>query len=150
MNIGERIKKLRNDIGLSQTELADKIGVSKQTLYKYENGIVTNIPSDKIELLAKYLNTTPAFLMGWTYEGVKSLLGTSLSFGSVNNSASKSPEEPHIVNDEEYSVIEGYRKLDINHQDMIKQMINAFYHEEISHSFKGQTSLFKFDKDNKK
>nr|WP_242843822.1 MULTISPECIES: helix-turn-helix transcriptional regulator [Clostridia] len=36
-----------------QTELAEKIGVSKQTLYKYENNIVTNIPSYKIELIAK-------------------------------------------------------------------------------------------------
>lgn len=68
MTIGERIKELRNKIGYTQTDLADRIGVSKQTLYKYENGIITNIPSDKIELLAKQLNTTPAALMGWTNE----------------------------------------------------------------------------------
>ena len=49
-----------------ETDLADKIGVSKQTMYKYENNIVTNIPSDKIELIAKNLGTTPAALMGWT------------------------------------------------------------------------------------
>lgn len=65
MNIGKRIKTKRELLGISQTELAQKINVSKQTLYKYENGIVTNIPSDKIELLAQKLNTTPAYLMGW-------------------------------------------------------------------------------------
>lgn len=32
---------------MSQVEFADKINVSKQTLYKYENDIITNIPSDK-------------------------------------------------------------------------------------------------------
>lgn len=50
---------------MSQVEFADKINVSKQTLYKYENNIITNIPSDKIEAAAKIGNVTPAFLMGW-------------------------------------------------------------------------------------
>lgn len=63
--IGERIKNRRQELGFSQVELAKKIGVSKQSLYKYENGIITNIPSDKIELLANVLRTTPGFLMGW-------------------------------------------------------------------------------------
>lgn len=65
MTKGEKIKELRKDIGLSQVELARKIGVSKQTLYKYENDIITNIPSDKIMRLSEELGSTPAFLMGW-------------------------------------------------------------------------------------
>lgn len=65
MNIGDRIKTLRMNKDLSQTELAEKIGVSKQTLYKYENSLITNIPSDKIELLARHLGSSPAVLMGW-------------------------------------------------------------------------------------
>ena len=51
MNIGDRIKNKRLNLDINQNDLAEKIGVSKQTLYKYENSIVTNIPSDKIELL---------------------------------------------------------------------------------------------------
>lgn len=65
MTIGSRIKKLRQEENIFQVELAQKVGISKQTLYKYENDIITNIPSDKIELMAKELNTTPAYLMGW-------------------------------------------------------------------------------------
>ena len=65
MNIGDRIRKQRILSNLSQTELAEKIQVSKQTLYKYENNIITNVPSDKIESIASVLNVTPAFLMGW-------------------------------------------------------------------------------------
>lgn len=56
MNIGDRIKNKRLKLDINQNDLAEKIGVSKQTLYKYENSIVTNIPSDKIELLAQYLH----------------------------------------------------------------------------------------------
>ena len=65
MTVGERIKTLRENLGMSQVEFADKINVSKQTLYKYENNIITNIPSDKIEAAAKIGNTSPAYLMGW-------------------------------------------------------------------------------------
>lgn len=65
MNKGDRIRKAREALGITQTELAAAIDVSKQTMYKYETGVVTNIPSDKIEALAKALHTTPSYLMGW-------------------------------------------------------------------------------------
>jgi transcriptional regulator with XRE-family HTH domain len=67
-NIGERLKYLRTNHKLTQEEVGERINVSKQTLYKYENGIITNIPSDKIELLADIYNVSPAYLMGWEKE----------------------------------------------------------------------------------
>ena len=63
--VGERIKKLRLDNNMSQVEFATKFGLSKQTLYKYENNLITNIPSDKIEEIAKGFGISPARLMGW-------------------------------------------------------------------------------------
>lgn len=68
MTIGEKIKLIREKKGASQIELAEAIGTTKQTIYKYENNIISNIPSDKIELIAKYLGVTPAYLMGWEDE----------------------------------------------------------------------------------
>ena len=65
MTVGERIKEIREKIGMSQVDFADKINVSKQTLYKYENNLITNIPSDKIEAAAKMGGVSPAYLMGW-------------------------------------------------------------------------------------
>lgn len=65
MTVGERIKLARETKNLSQTDLANACKISKQTLYKYENNIITNIPSDKIEVIANYLSTSPAYLMGW-------------------------------------------------------------------------------------
>ena len=65
--IGNRIKDLRcNKLGMSQVSFADALGVSKQTLYKYENNIITNIPSDKIEEIARICGVSPAYLMGWS------------------------------------------------------------------------------------
>lgn len=65
MTIGERIKKLRLENKYTLDEIAEKLGTSRQTIFKYENNIVTNIPSDKIEKLALIFNVSPAFIMGW-------------------------------------------------------------------------------------
>ena len=48
-NKGDRIKNLRINNKMTLEEVGEKIGVSKQTLYKYENNIITNIPSDKLK-----------------------------------------------------------------------------------------------------
>ena len=65
MTVGDRIRLVRLEQDVTQQELADYIGVSKQAVYKYENNIVTNIPTDKVDAIARKLNVSPAFLMGW-------------------------------------------------------------------------------------
>ena len=70
MTIGERIRQLREERKISQTELAEAAETTKQNLYKYENGIITNIPTDKIEKMAKKLSVSPAYLMGWKEEAL--------------------------------------------------------------------------------
>lgn len=66
MTIGERIKEIREKAGISQVDFAYKINVSKQTLYKYENNLITNVPSDKIEAIAKIGRVSPSYIMGWS------------------------------------------------------------------------------------
>ena len=68
MNIGEKIKHLRCELGFTQEELAYSAQTTKQTIHKYETGIIANIPASKIKAIADKLNTTPAYLMGWTDE----------------------------------------------------------------------------------
>ncbi len=68
MTVGDRIRKHRDLLGISQTDLARKINIPKQTLYKYEMNIVTNIPSDKLEKIAEILKVSPGYLMGWENE----------------------------------------------------------------------------------
>lgn len=65
-----RIKALRAEKRLSLADLAEKVGVSRQTVNRYENGIIANIPHEKIILLAEALGTTPAGLLGWENEGL--------------------------------------------------------------------------------
>ncbi len=68
MELGNRIKKKRLALGLTQEELAEKVGVKFAAIHKYENGIITNIPLDRVEAIANALNTTPAYLTGWDKE----------------------------------------------------------------------------------
>ena len=63
--IGERIADLRLRRGLTQSELGEAIGETKQTIYKYEHGIVANIPLSKVEAIAKVLRCPPSALTGW-------------------------------------------------------------------------------------
>lgn len=65
MFIGEKIKSLRTKHGITQEELATAAGTKKQTIHKYETGIISNIPASKIKAIADKLGTTPAYLMGW-------------------------------------------------------------------------------------
>lgn len=65
MSIGDNIRQQRHAMHLTLEEVADQVGVSRQTMSRYETGIIANIPSDKIELLARVLKTTPSALMGW-------------------------------------------------------------------------------------
>lgn len=65
MTLGQRIKKLREEREMTLDTLSKHVGVTRQTLSRYETGVITAVPSDKIELLASALGTTPAYLMGW-------------------------------------------------------------------------------------
>lgn len=65
MNIGERIKKRRKELEITADELADMIGKSRATVYRYENGDIEDMPYTVIGPLAEALKTTPDYLMGW-------------------------------------------------------------------------------------
>ncbi len=65
--IGDNIKTKRKQLGMTLEELANKVGVSRQTIFRYETGQI-NIPSDKIEKIANALECSPAYIMGWEKE----------------------------------------------------------------------------------
>ena len=60
--VGERIRNIRERLGMSQEELGKLCGTTKQTIFKYESGIVTNIPLDRLEKLAEALKVNYSML----------------------------------------------------------------------------------------
>lgn len=97
-DIMERMKNRREELNMSYQTLSEKVGISKSTLQRYETGFIKNMPVDKLEDIAKALNVSPAYLMGW--------------------------DEPDILvrldNGEEV-LIEVYRKLPHDSQNRLKK-----------------------------
>lgn len=62
---GSRMKARRKALGLSAEYVAEQLGLSPATIYRYENGGIDKVPGDILEPLAMVLKTTPADLMGW-------------------------------------------------------------------------------------
>lgn len=67
MSPGERIKFRRNELDLSAEEIADSLGISPATIYRYENGDTKKIPPENLEGIARVLQTTPNWIMGWKF-----------------------------------------------------------------------------------
>ena len=104
--VGENILLMRKALGLTQEELAKRMGYkSKSTINKIELGI-NDIPQSKIAQFAEVLCTTPARLMGWDEE------------------ETNSPEEPRLTEGEKM-LIELFRRVPEDQQALVLQMIRA-------------------------
>ena len=64
--IGTRIHNARVSQNMSVDELANKLGKNRATVYRYESNEIENFPFSIIEPLAKALDVSPAYLMGWS------------------------------------------------------------------------------------
>ncbi len=65
MEIYERIKKRRKEIGLSAEEVANALHVSRATIHRYESKDIEKLPTNIMEPLAKVLKCSVPYLMGW-------------------------------------------------------------------------------------
>lgn len=64
MTIGERIKEIRKTKKISVDYLAKELGISKTTIYRYEDSTIEKIPVKIFDQLCLLLSVTPAELMG--------------------------------------------------------------------------------------
>ena len=109
MNINYRLKALRETSGMTLEEVAKIINVTKQTVQKYESGVVVEIPSDRIEALAEVYNVSPGYIMGWEdlpkqnngmsdmLEGLRRSPGRRTMFSITKNVDEKKLEEINRV-----------------------------------------------------
>lgn len=87
MNTGERIKQLRKERGFSAEYVAERIGVSPSTIYRYENNEIASMKIDKLKMIADLLGTDASNLLGW------------------------SADDFVISSDDELFILESFRKL---------------------------------------
>lgn len=64
----EKLKSRRLELGYTLQDVADKMNLTRATIQKYESGLIKGVETTTLEKLAKVLQTTPAYLMGWEEE----------------------------------------------------------------------------------
>ena len=90
MNTGERIKQARLAAGLTQTELADKIGVKFSAVHKYESGKVVNLKRETLAAIARTLNVSESWLLCLEQEeGRAPARDIDLIYDALNDSGQK-------------------------------------------------------------
>ena len=110
MNLGDKIKFARERAGLTQEELGKKCATTKQTIYKYETGVVTNIPLDRLQRMADALDVSAAFLLGWEDE--------------------EQPTDLGELSDAEITIIKLFRKLPEDVQAAFPDQLEATLKEQ--------------------
>lgn len=67
-NVGQRIFQARKRRKITRKEIAEFLQVHETTIKRYEDGDTKKLPTDRLEKIAKYLNTSIDYLMGWDDE----------------------------------------------------------------------------------
>lgn len=113
MNIGERIKRRREQLEMSQDELAKRLGYkSRSSINKIEKD-ASGLPQTKIVAFANALQTTPAYIMGWEEIEKKNDV--------IANAVVRMRSDKDFL-----SVVESLSQLDNEKLAGVKQMLNAF------------------------
>lgn len=79
MTVGARLRARRKQLGFSAEYIAERLGCSPATVYRWENGDIEKMPIDSIVPVAAVLGVTPAYLLGWEDEKTAALPGDGLS-----------------------------------------------------------------------
>jgi len=113
MNVGQRIKQRRKELKVSADTLGEALGKDRSTIYRYEKGDIEKLPLDILEPIAKVLQTTPQYLMGWQETQKKNDILSDIIL--------KMNEDAELL-----SIVEKISKLDYKQREAVKSVLNAF------------------------
>lgn len=136
MTCGEKIKHLRKELGLSADELGALIGKTRATIYRYENGEIADIPITILEPLARALNASPAYLLGFDESTYFHSLGKTESLENIkiqkNNILNPLTTEVYpmleLIDSDEIEIINIFRKLNSTGKlEALKRLEELYY-----------------------
>lgn len=113
MKIGDRIKHRRIELGMSQDELARRLGYrSRSSINKIEKD-ASGLPQTKIAAIASVLQTTPSYIMGWEEVQKKNNVTADIVI--------------RLRSDDDFlSIVQGLNQLDKVQLASVKQVVDAF------------------------
>lgn len=119
VDVGSRIKNRRKQLGYSAEKVAEIVGISPATMYRYEKNEIANMGTDKLLPIANVLSTTPAYLMGWTDDPD--------SIFPPNSTPDKAVSSHPLISISEHRLLKKYRALDEHGKDVIDTLLEKEY-----------------------
>lgn len=110
MTTGERLTELRNKLGLSQEQMADKLGVKRSTYAKWEKDI--NKPTRKVNDIAAYFHVTTDYILGRTAQPTQ---------------PPATPPSTPALTPQEQDLLRKYRILTDEHKGLLNGQLDAMY-----------------------
>lgn len=133
MTTGDRIKKRRNELGMTQEELAKKLGyASRSSVNKVEKS--RELSNKKVKLYSDALKCTPAYLMGWdeeyadTHETLDDQLFDLIADRDAQQEKIYELMKNCFDNNDIY-VLQQYRNLSSNCKILLLQYLNRLYQQ---------------------
>ena len=118
MKVNEIIKKRRKELGLTLKDVANELNVSESLISRYESNDVKNMGIDKLIPLAKVLNTTPAYLMGWEKGDKREIYDFYINENLAGDIKYKNKKISIIMGDPKDKST--FKELDLNSDENIK------------------------------
>lgn len=117
--IGDRIKRRRELLKMSQDDLAKKLGYkSRSSINKIERD-AGGLPQAKIAAIAKALDTTPGYIMGWEEEIENDPVGMAGIHAEM------------IMDEDLMEIFEDFKKLSPEAKKYVKKIIHSMVDEEV-------------------
>ena len=104
ISVGKLLKKRRNELSLTQRQVANQVGVTEATVSRWELGDIDNMRRDKIASLANALKVSPLLIMG--------IDDTEQIYKPVNS--------------DELELLDDYCGVDVEDRNMIRSMLKRF------------------------
>jgi len=113
MTIGDRIRRRREELQLSQDELARRLGYkSRSSINKIERE-ASGLPQQKIAAIAAALETTPAFIMGWEQEIKENPVRTAERHFEI------------LMDEDITNIFEEFKLLDGQQRKLVKDLVHS-------------------------
>lgn len=106
-SVGDRIKRIRKELGLSVEDICLRLNKSKATIYRYESDQIENMSIAVLEPIAKALNVSPSYLMGWD-----------------------NPADTAKIGDDLLKVVEDFKKLKEEDKDFVLKTMRLMLKED--------------------
>lgn len=115
-DIGRKLRELRAARGLTQSEVANAVGVAEATVSRGESGQISNMRRDRIEKIAEVLHVSP-------------LVITKKSGPAYDDSDSSLPS---VLNADERELLRKYRAIDDTGRVIVQGTLDTIYSIQIS------------------